>query len=311
VSNSTEPNSTEPNSTEPQGNREPQEVTPDLLREWGQPQPGESKYDRGVVLIVGGARRSPGAVALAGVAALRVGAGRLTLAAAESVAVGLAIAVPESGIVPLAETDEGSVRGDAGGALEGDLESADVVLVGPGLDDLDAAAQLLDEIVSLVGDDTVVVLDAYALAAVHDDPSRVSSLADRLIVTPNPTELALLADIDEELHGSDSEAVLSAARTVAERLSAVVATQNAVIAPSGDAWTITAGNPGLGTSGSGDVLAGAISGMAARGVDPARAAVWGTYLHAAAGDRRAVDAPVGFLARELSDEFPSLLAGLQ
>jgi hydroxyethylthiazole kinase-like uncharacterized protein yjeF len=302
-------NSTEPRAETSAG--EPVEVTPDLLREWGQPQPGESKYDRGVVLVVGGARRSPGAVALAGVASLRVGAGRLTLAAAESVAVGLAIAVPESGIVPLAETPEGSVRGDAGAALEGDLESADVVLVGPGLDDLEAAAQLLDEIVSLVGDDTVVVLDAYALAAVHDDPSRVAALAGRLIVTPNPTELALLADIDEELHGSDAEAVLSAARTVAERLSAVVATQNAVIAPDDRSWTIPAGNPGLGTSGSGDVLAGAIAGMAARGVDPARAGVWGTYLHAAAGDRRAVDAPVGFLARELSDEFPSLLAGLQ
>lgn len=299
------PNSTEPNSTEPQS------VTPDLLREWGQPQPGESKYDRGVVLIVGGARRSPGAVALAGVAALRVGAGRLTLAAAESVAVGLAIAVPESGIVPLAETAEGSVRGDAGSALGTDLESADVVLLGPGLDDLEAAAQLLDEIVSLVGDDTVVVLDAYALAAVHDDPSRVSSLAGRLIVTPNPTELALLADLDEELHGSDSEAVVRTALSVAETLGATVATQNAVVGPDGTAWTIAAGNPGLGTSGSGDVLAGAVAGMAARGVDPARAAVWATYLHAAAGDRLAVDAPVGFLARELSDEFPSLLAGLQ
>ncbi len=289
----------------------PREATPDVLREWGQPQPGESKYDRGVVLIVGGARRSPGAVALAGVAALRVGAGRLTLAAAESVAVGLAIAVPESGIVPLAETPDGSVRGDAGSALGADLDGADVVLVGPGFDDLEATAQVLDEIVSLVGDDTVVVLDAYALPAVHDDPGRVSSLAGRLIVTPNPTELALLADSDEELHGSDRDAVLRTADSVARRLHAVVATQNAVVGPDGETWTIGAGNPGLGTSGSGDVLAGAIAGMAARGVEPTRAAVWGTYLHAAAGDRRAVDAPVGFLARELSDEFPSLLASLR
>jgi hydroxyethylthiazole kinase-like uncharacterized protein yjeF len=285
-------------------------VTPRLLKRWGQPSPGESKYDRGVVLVVGGARRSPGAVALAGVAALRVGAGRLTLGAAGSVADGLAIAVPECGIVPLGETERGSVRGDAAAELESDLESSDAVLFGPGLDDVDAAAHLLDGVVAAVGEDTIVVLDAFALVAVHDEPARVDRLAGRLIVTPNPTELAMLAD-EDEIHGSDTKAVLRAARAVASRLRAVVATQNLVVDPSGAAWSIRAGNPGLGTSGSGDVLAGSIAGMAARGVGAARAAVWGTYLHAEAGDRLAETAPVGFLARELSDHFPSILAGLR
>lgn len=285
-------------------------VTPRLLKRWGQPEPGESKYDRGVVLIVGGARRSPGAVALAGVAALRVGAGRLTLGAASSVVDGLAIAVPESGVVPLGETPGGSVRGDAAGALGSDLESSDAVLFGPGLDDVDAAAELLDGVVSRVGDDTIVVLDAYALVAVHEEPGRVDDLGGRLILTPNPTELAMLADADE-IHGSDTRGVLRAARSVASRLRAVVATQNLVVDPGGSAWAVPAGNPGLGTSGSGDVLAGAIAGMAARGVGATRAAVWGTYLHAVAGDRLAETAPIGYLARELSDHFPSVLATLR
>jgi ADP-dependent NAD(P)H-hydrate dehydratase len=285
-------------------------VTPRLLKRWGQPQPGESKYDRGVVLVVGGARRSPGAVALAGVAALRVGAGRLTLGAAGSVADGLAIAVPECGIVPLGETERGSVRGDVAGELESDLGSSDAVLFGPGLDDVDAAAQLLDGVVDRVGEDTIVVLDAFALVAVHDEPARIDELGGRIILTPNPTELAMLAD-EDEIRGSDTRTVLRAARSVAARLRAVVATQNLVVDPNGSAWAIHAGNPGLGTSGSGDVLAGAIAGMAARGVGPTRAAVWGTYLHAAAGDRLADTAPVGYLARELSDSFPSILAALR
>ncbi|RUQ96781.1 NAD(P)H-hydrate dehydratase [Labedella endophytica] len=285
-------------------------VTPRLLRRWGQPEPGESKYDRGVVLIVGGARRSPGAVALAGVAALRVGAGRLTLAAAGSVADGLAIAIPECGIVPLGETETGGVRGDAAGALASDLEKSDAVLFGPGLDDVDAAAELLDGVVDGMGADTIVVLDAFALPAVRDDPARVDALAGRLILTPNPTELALLAGVDE-LRGSDTKAVLRAARAVAARLRAVVATQNLIVGPGGDAWSVHAGNPGLGTSGSGDALAGAIAGMAARGVGATRAAVWGTYVHAAAGDRLADSAPIGFLARELADHFPSILGSLR
>ncbi|PSL37700.1 hydroxyethylthiazole kinase-like uncharacterized protein yjeF [Labedella gwakjiensis] len=285
-------------------------VTPRLLRRWGQPQPGASKYDRGVVLVVGGARRSPGAVALAGVASLRVGAGRLTLGTAASVADGLAIAVPECGVVPLAETESGSVRGDAAAALAHDLEGSDAVLFGPGLDDVDAAADLLDGVVDGVGDDTIVVLDAFALVAVHDDPGRVDDLGGHLILTPNPSELAMLAD-EDELESSDTRAVLRAARAVASRLRAVVATQNLVVDPSGSAWVVAAGNPGLGTSGSGDVLAGAIAGMAARGVGATRAAVWGTYVHAAAGDRLAETAPVGYLARELSDHFPSILAALR
>lgn len=285
-------------------------VTPRLLKRWGQPRPGESKYDRGVVLVVGGARRSPGAVALAGVASLRVGAGRLTLGAAVSVADGLAIAVPECGIVPLGETDEGSVRGDAAAELASDLESSDAVLFGPGLDDVDAAAELLDGVVSAVGERTIVVLDAFALVAVHDDPERVDALGGRLIITPNVGELAMIAG-EEEIRGSDTRSVLRAARGVASRLRAVVATQNLVVDPGGAAWVVHAGNPGLGTSGSGDVLAGAIAGMAARGVGATRAAVWGTYLHATAGDRLAETAPVGFLARELSDHFPGILATLR
>lgn len=285
-------------------------VTPRLLKRWGQPEPGESKYERGVVLVVGGARRSPGAVALAGVASLRVGAGRLTLGAAASVADGLAIAVPECGVVPLGETAGGSVRGDAAAELASDLESSDAVLFGPGLDDVDAAAELLDGVVARVGEDTIVVLDAFALVAVHDEPGRVDDLGGRLILTPNPAELAMLAD-EDEIHGSDTRAVLRAARAVASRLRAVVATQNIVVDPSGSAWAVRAGNPGLGTSGSGDVLAGAIAGMAARGVGATRAGVWGTYLHAAAGDRLAETAPVGYLARELSDHFPALLADLR
>ena len=89
----------------------PTVVTPALLRGWALPEVGSSKYGRGQVLVVGGARGTPGAAMLAAVASLRAGAGRLTLAVGESVAVAVAVAIPESGVVGLPETSSGSVRG--------------------------------------------------------------------------------------------------------------------------------------------------------------------------------------------------------
>src|SRR4051794_41915515 len=77
--------------------RPAREVTPTLLRSWPLPSPSGSKYGRGQVLIVGGAARTPGAVQLAGLAALRVGAGHLTMAGASAAAVAVAGAPPEGG----------------------------------------------------------------------------------------------------------------------------------------------------------------------------------------------------------------------
>ena len=76
-------------------------------------------------------------------------------------------------------------------------------------------------------------------------------------------------------------------------------------------WEITTGYGGLGTSGSGDVLTGAIAGLRARGASDAQAACWGSHLHAAAADRLASRlGPLGFLARELADELPALMMEL-
>ncbi len=93
-------------SSEPEA---PQHITPNVLREWPLPEPGAGKYGRGQVLVIGGASYTPGAAMLSALAALRVGAGRLTLAVGASVAHHVAVAVPESGVLPLAEDADGHV----------------------------------------------------------------------------------------------------------------------------------------------------------------------------------------------------------
>ena len=294
-------------------------VTPSLLRGWPLPAPGQDKYSRGSVLVVGGARATPGAALLAGTAALRAGAGKLTLAVAESVSVHLGVAMPECGSIGLPETAAGSVKPELD-RISPYLDKADAILVGPGLDDPDLANELLEAMLSREGgagsgsqgdagsgEGPAVVLDAYALGALVPLEDQLGPWRGRLILTPNPTEAAVLLGRDV----NDLEKDLA---EISARFGAVVSCQGLITQPPGlnpdepELWKITTGYGGLGTSGSGDVLAGAIAGFRARGTTGAQAACWGTHLHAAAGDRLASRlGPLGFLARELADELPALM----
>lgn len=266
------------------------------------PAPGSGKRDRGDVLVVGGARKTPGAAALTGIAALRVGAGRLTVAVAESVAGAFAVSFPEAGVIGLPETSGGAVAGHgAAAAVEEDLD-VDCIVVGPGLDDPEEAQALLERLLPAIPERTTVLLDAYALGALGNAPELAEHLKGRLILTPNATEAGFLL-------GEEVDDLPAAMRELAARFEAVVSGGGMVVEPSGRTRAVQAGGPGLGTSGSGDVLAGAIGGLIARGTGIADGTCWATYLHARAGDRLAERiGPLGFLARELADELPHVLA---
>ncbi|WP_426623451.1 NAD(P)H-hydrate dehydratase [Leifsonia sp. McL0607] len=266
-------------------------ITPGFLRAWPLPDPGGSKYSRGQVLVVGGSRRSPGAALLSGRAALRVGAGRLTLAIGESVGVATAVALPECGVVLLPESRDGSVRGFGLRAASPDLARADAVLAGPGLDDAGETAKMLRYLGRVTARAATLVLDAYALGALAGRPGLAGG--GRRILTPNTDEA-------ERLLGRRAGDLDTDVLAIARRYRAVVSCFGRIASPDGRLLTIDDQVPGLGTSGSGDVLSGAIAGLAARGCEPLQAAAWGTYLHVAAGMSlsKAV-APVGFLASEI------------
>ncbi|MEE2567913.1 ADP/ATP-dependent (S)-NAD(P)H-hydrate dehydratase [Pseudarthrobacter sp. J64] len=298
-------------------------ITPLLLRDWPLPEAGEDKYSRGSVVVIGGARSTPGAVLLGGTAALRAGAGHLTLAVAQSVAPHVAVALPECGVVGLPESPSGSVSfssPDAVAEALGDsLKHADAVLVGPGLDDIDEAETLLRGLLAWsasrpADSGPTWVVDAYALGCLPRLGTLLEPWAGRLILTPNPKEAGvLLGEEPEELDGGIA--------AIAQRYGAVVTCQGVIASGSTASgsgsgpgsrsvqlWRLGTGRGGLGTSGSGDVLAGATAGLRARGASSEQATCWASHLHAAAADRLASRmGPLGFLARELADELPGLL----
>jgi ADP-dependent NAD(P)H-hydrate dehydratase len=286
-------------------------LTPAAFRDWPLPMPDGDKSSRGRVLVIGGARTTPGAAMLAGLAALRVGAGVLTLAVAESVAGPVAAAIPESAVLWLPETPTGSVAGRSVEVIRRALGTAAAVLIGPGLDDVDETAELITGLVSDAAEDLPIVLDAYAIGALGRLPGdTLEALAGRLLLTPNHNELERLLAASNEPDGPARPG--DPQHQLAERYTAVLSSDNKIVTPAGDHWLAPAGHSGLGTSGSGDVLAGALVGLLARGVEPAQAACWATYLHAAAGDRLAARVgSLGFLARELLDQLPLVLTELQ
>lgn len=284
----------------------PEAITPAFLREHPLPEPGQSKATRGTLLVVGGSATTPGAAMLAGLAGLRAGAGVLTLAVPQPVAVPIAVAVPEAGVSSWTTGADGEFDERA---LAGRLDDSDAVLIGPGLDDPDVARRVVEASLDNIASGTPVVLDAFALGVLPGLRDQAARVAGRLVLTPNSNEAARLLDTDAD--ALDPLADDEVASRIASEWSAVVTYQGIVAGPDEGAYTVATGHGGLGTSGSGDVLAGALGGILARGASPRLAACWATYLHAAAGDRLAARVgQVGFLARELVDELPLVMAEL-
>ena len=268
----------------------------------------EGKEDRGSVLVVGGSSEVPGAVLLAGVAALRAGAGKLQLATAADAAPSLAIAVPEALVTGLPTDRAGRIRASSP-ALAACARSADALLLGPGMTASRATQRVATAL--LVHAVHHVVLDAGALQLPIVASFSERTGAEPAILTPHHGEMASLIDADR---AEVERAARELAREYAQRWGVVLVLKGAathVGTPDGEVWTHTGGSVGLGTSGSGDVLAGIIAGLVARGATAASAALWGVHLHAEAGVRLSRHyGPVGFLARELAAEVPPLMAGM-
>ncbi|MHB1225618.1 MAG: NAD(P)H-hydrate dehydratase, partial [Gemmatimonadaceae bacterium] len=288
-----------------------------------QPDEDGDKETRGRVLVAGGTVEVPGAVVLAGVAALRAGAGKRQRATCGSVSAAGGVEVPEARVIPLAETSAGGIAPRAAPVLAAAAASVNAFLLGPGFStDLITAALVRATMRALCAvrsgassgrDDDVplpfVVIDAGGLADLMPLADVLRRLDGRLVLTPHGGEMATLLGVSRELVERDQ---LAAAREVSVALDAVVALKGArtvIAAPDGRALRYDGGSVGLATSGSGDTLAGIVVGLLARGAAPLTAAAWAAFLHGSAGNVLARSrGPLGFLARELLEEIPAVMA---
>jgi hydroxyethylthiazole kinase-like uncharacterized protein yjeF len=276
-----------------------------VLRAWPLPDPWatQGKQDRGTVLVVGGSREIPGAVLLAGVAALRAGAGKLQVATADAAARLLAVALPEARVMSLRTAASGELT-RLSAPLREAISRADAIVLGPGMDASGATTRFARRLIA--ASSGLIVVDAGALEATLARKGKAT-----LVATPHAGEMASLL-------GIEVSQVEAQAATLARRMAThygitwiLKGATTYIAAPDGRLWINMDGGPGLGTSGSGDVLSGLIAGLAARGAAPEQAAAWAVYLHARAGSvlaRR--QGTLGFLAREISAEVPRLMRDL-
>jgi len=277
----------------------------EALHAWPLPMPSSDgdKEQRGHVLVVAGSREMPGAAVLAATAALRAGAGKVAIASGATAAQTIALAVPEARVVALPETPEGGIHPDAVAVLAQLKGPFDAMLFGPGMQDEESTCELVVRALSTLRA-TSVILDAIAMGAIE----RVTGLLLPMLLTPHAGEMAHLLDIARDTVNHDP---LPIACKAAAHWNAAVALKGAatfIALPDGRAWCHEGGNVGLAISGSGDVLAGIIAGLAARGASLEQAAAWGVALHARAGERLAARfGPIGYLAREISAEVPVLM----
>jgi hydroxyethylthiazole kinase-like uncharacterized protein yjeF len=281
-----------------------------LLRAMPLPWPEEhtDKDARGKVLIAGGSALSAGAVSLSGIAALRAGAGKVMLAVPRPLALPIAVDFPEAGVEGFTVTARGhpSLR-SASRQIAALIPRADAFLLGPGLAD-ERSAQAIARLLLQSSAGVTFVIDALCVTGLWTQRKLLSRHRGKLVITPHPGEMAALAGISKQRVNAEPVAV---AREAAAHLQCIVVlkgSQTVIAQPDGHTYLYAGGGVGLATSGSGDVLAGVLAALAARGAPPLQAAVWSVYLHGEAGRRLAARiGQLGFLAREVSTEIPALL----
>jgi NAD(P)H-hydrate epimerase len=248
------------------------------------PRPAESnKGNYGHVLVVGGSVGKAGSVAMAGMSALRAGAGLATVATPRSALSTVAGFHPELMTEPLAETGDGTLAASARERLDVLVKGKSVLAIGPGISRFPETSELVRTVVSKC--EVSVVLDADGLNAFEKRADELRGKGRVLVITPHPGEMARLvgcstADVQKDR--------LGIARQFAREHELIVVLKGhrtLVVQPDGEAWVNTTGNPGMSTGGAGDILTGMVAAMIAQNPNDVLLAVCAAvHLHGLAGD---------------------------
>jgi ADP-dependent NAD(P)H-hydrate dehydratase / NAD(P)H-hydrate epimerase len=270
-----------------------------------QRKPDSHKGDFGHIFIIAGSRRYSGAALLSAEAAMRSGAGMVTLGMPASLCVPIIKIKPkEVMLLPLAETKEGTISFAAYKKIFSFIKTADVVVLGPGLG-LDASTQrLVKKLVKTITKPLVIDADALTAAA----GMRGLRFFANTIATPHPGEMARLINIPAAVIQKKRKEV---AKNFAAHYNSTVVlkgSRTVVSSPDGAVYVNRTGNPGMATAGSGDVLAGIIAAFLGQGLDAFNAAKYGVYLHGLAGDIAVLEkTQLSLIASDIIDFLPKAI----
>ena len=259
------------------------------VSQWVPPRPSAShKGTYGRVLVVAGSTGMTGAAALASEAALRAGAGLVTLATPKHLNPILEGLLPEVMTLPLPETESGSLSASATSAiLEFAEKTKSVLAIGPGLSQHPDTVALVHQLIGENREQKLgkrMVVDADGLNALSQTPEIISLLDSEAVLTPHPGEMSRLTSTS--VPSLEADRIRTAQQFTSEHSLTLVFKGAPTVTglANGDVWINSTGNSGMATGGMGDVLTGIIAGLMAQGVSSERAAVLGVYLHGLAGD---------------------------
>lgn len=281
-------------------------ITDSLIRPFFKPYPKDAhKGDFGRVFIIAGSAGMTGAAVLAGLSALRSGAGLVTVGIPESLNDILEIKLTEAMTLPL---PEGPKRSFGENALTPALDFAskcDVIALGPGLSLGEETRHFVKDFIQNC--DKPMVIDADALSALATRPAILTNARGPKIITPHTGEMARLLSTDQK--GIQRDRV-GAAKKAVEKFGCIAVLKGAgtLVCNLDSIWVNTTGNPGMATGGSGDVLTGIITGFMARGMEPIEAALAGAYIHGLAGDLAAKEkGEISLIAGDIIEFLPTAI----
>ena len=258
------------------------------------------KGDAGRVVICAGSPGYTGAAALASDAAVKAGAGLVSLYTPLSSRDVLAIKLTEVMVHGLLERMPGILGGGAASDVASSAEAADVLAIGPGLGTSESTQEAVRTILQKIT--TPVVIDADALTALAGHTEILAAMQAQKVLTPHPGEMARLTGLEIAEIQADR---INVAKKYAEQWQAIVVLKGAptvIGCPNGTVYVNSTGNSSLATGGSGDVLTGIIAGLAAQEISLQEAAICGVYLHGLAAELTGID--IGLAAGELAALLP-------
>lgn len=258
------------------------------------------KGDAGRVVICAGSPGYTGAAALASDAAVKAGAGLVSLYTPLSSRDVLAIKLTEVMVHGLLERMPGILGGGAASDVASNAEAADVLAIGPGLGTSESTQEAVRTILQKIT--TPVVIDADALTALAGHTEILAAMQAQKVLTPHPGEMARLTGLEIAEIEADR---INIAKKYAEQWQAIVVLKGAptvIGCPNGTVYVNSTGNSSLATGGSGDVLTGIIAGLAAQEISLQEAAICGVYLHGLAAELTGID--IGLAAGELAALLP-------